>query len=150
MKKRIVFYFVLLAIPFQSCIKTEPNPIPTAETIVSVLTTNAWKMDKITDLNGNAINVDLLPTEAKFFFGVNIQFRDDNTVRATDPVDRRLVNGGVWAFKNDNKTLYIDLNKDFKGDYLINKLTRSNMSLRNTMEMNGIKFEVNLELVPSL
>lgn len=150
MKKVTPFSFILFAYLFQNCTKTEPTPIPTPQTIVSVLTANAWKMDKITDLNGNAINVALLPDETKYFFGVNIQFNEDKTVRAIDPVAREVKNGGVWDWKDNNKVLYIDLRKDFKGDYPINKLTRSNMSLRNTMEMNGLKFEVNLELIPAL
>jgi len=150
MKKLTIFYSLLAVISLNSCNKTTPDPIPAPENIMNVLTTNAWKMDKITDLNGNAINVDLLPAQTKAFFGVNIQFSGDKTVRAIDPIARRVESGGTWDLIENNKTLYIDLTKDFKGNYPINKLTRSNMSLRNTMEMNGLKFEVNLELIPAL
>ena len=151
MKKLMSICAVLLAFALGGCNRQSSDVTPTdSETTTRVLTTNPWKLDKITDLNGNVINPNLLPPEGKSFFGVNILFSEDKTVRAIDPIARTVVNGGSWDFLDDAKALNIDLGKDFKGKYPINKLERSTMSLRNTMEFNGIKFEVNLELVPAL
>ncbi|MCU0339784.1 MAG: hypothetical protein MUE30_07855 [Spirosomaceae bacterium] len=150
MKRLTHFCSFLFVIFLMSCERTgQENPTPDSTT-KNVLVTNPWKLEKITDANGNTINPDLLPAEGKAFFGVNIQFKEDKTVRAIDPVARQVVNGGVWDLLDGNKTLDIDLGANFKGKYPINALERSRMSLRNTMVFNGLKFDVNLELVPAL
>ena len=98
---------------------------------------------------GNVINTALLPDEAKKFFGANIQFYEDKTVKAIDPIARMVLNGGSWDLLDNAKTLDIDI-KDFKGTYPINKLERSRMSLRHTTLYQGLSFDVYLELVPAL
>lgn len=149
MKKITHFCSILFVVFLMSCDKAG-NETPEPSAVKNVLVTHPWKLEKITDSNGNAINPDLLPAEGKAFFGVNIQFNEDKTVRAIDPIARQVVNGGVWDLIEENKTLDIDLGANFKGKYPINTLERSRMSLRNTMTFNGLKFDVNLELVPVL
>lgn len=150
MKKIMFIGSLLLTLFLVSCNKDNNGTTPTPEKTVSILVTNPWKVEKITDLNGNVINKDLLPKEAQGFFGVNIQFYDDKTVKAIDPVGRNVVNGGSWDLLDNEKTLNIDLGKDFKGNYPINKLQTSRMSLRHTTVYSGLSFDVYLELVPAL
>jgi hypothetical protein len=149
MKKVMFIGSLLFALFLVSCKSDNNGTTPTPEKTVSILVTNPWKVEKITDLNGNVINKDLLPKEAQAFFGTNIQFFEDKTVKALDPVARTVVNGGSWNLLNNEKTLDIDI-KDFKGIYPINKLERSRMSLRYSTVFQGLSFEVYLELVPAL
>jgi hypothetical protein len=150
MKKILALSTFLLSLLLSSCDRQNSGTsTPTPETTVRILTTNPWKVEKITDLNGNVINKEALPTEAKAFFGLNIQFYDDKTVKAIDPVARNVVNGGSWNLLENDKTLDIDI-KDFKGVYPINKLERSRMSLLHKTVFNGLSFSVYLELVPAL
>jgi hypothetical protein len=100
-------------------------------------------------LNGNVINTASLPEQSKALFGINIQFSDDKTVRAIDPIARTVINGGTWSFLDNEKTLDIDI-KDLKGQFPINKLERSRMVLLNKITYNGLTFNVYLELVPAL
>lgn len=149
MKKIMFIGSLLLGLFLVSCNSENSGTTPTPEKTVSILITNPWKVEKITDLNGNVINKELLPASAQAFFGTNIQFYEDKTVKALDPVARTVLNGGSWSFLNNEKTLDIDI-KDFKGTYPINKLERSRMSLRYTSVYQGLSFDVYLELVPAL
>ncbi len=147
MKKQTFIYSLLLAFFLMGCNNDTDNPSP--ETTARVLTTNPWKVDKITDLNGNVINTSALPEDSKALFGINIQFNDDKTVKAIDPVARTVINGGTWNFLDNEKILDIDI-KDLKGQFPINKLERSRMILLNKIKYNNLTFEVYLELVPAL
>lgn len=149
MKKIMLVGSLLLTFCFVSCNRENSGTTPTPEKTISILITNPWKVEKITDLNGNVINKSLLPTQAQGFFGTNIQFYEDKTVKAIDPVARQVLNGGSWNLLDNEKTLDIDI-KDFKGTYPINKLERSRMSLRHTTLYQGLSFDVYLELVPAL
>ncbi|MFN8348706.1 MAG: hypothetical protein U0X91_27145 [Spirosomataceae bacterium] len=149
MKPLTVLCLFLLAFVGVSCDRTNNGTTPTPGQTVSILTTNPWKVEKITDLNGNTINKELLPLSAQAFFGANIQFYEDKTVKAIDPVARQVLNGGSWSLLENEKILDIDI-KDFKGTYPINKLERSRMSLRHSTVFNGLTFDVYLELVPAL
>ncbi|MCP1382235.1 hypothetical protein [Runella salmonicolor] len=148
MKKLTFIYSLLFTFFLASCDRSTTDE-PTNEATVRVLTTNPWKVDKITDLNGNVINTASLPEQSKALFGINIQFSDDKTVRAIDPVARTVINGGTWNFLDNEKTLDIDI-KDLKGQFPINKLERSRMVLLNKINYNGLTFNVYLELVPAL
>ncbi|RDB03329.1 hypothetical protein [Runella aurantiaca] len=148
MKKLTFIYSLFLTFFLVSCDRTTTDE-PTNEATVRVLTTNPWKVDKITDLNGNVINTASLPEQSKALFGINIQFSDDKTVRAIDPIARTVINGGTWSFLDNEKTLDIDI-KDLKGQFPINKLERSRMVLLNKITYNGLTFNVYLELVPAL
>lgn len=149
MKKLTFIFSLLLTVVLGSCDRANNGATPTPEKLISILTTNPWKVEKITDLNGNVINTALLPDDAKKFFGANIQFYEDKTVKAIDPIARDVLNGGSWNLLDNEKTLDIDI-IDFKGTYPINKLERSRMSLRHSTVYKGITFDVYLELVPAL
>ncbi|MFN4145606.1 MAG: hypothetical protein ACK4GN_07265 [Runella sp.] len=147
---KIALVSLFLVLFLGSCKNDSPSIPSNTATAVRILTTRPWKVERITDLNGNTINPSLLPKEAKFFFEADIHFSEDKTVRAIDPVARKVVNGGSWDLLNNNTILKIDLSESFKGEYPINVLERSRMSLRNTLDFEGVKFNVNLELVPVL
>ena len=140
-----MFGVVLLGL---SCTKTTDNPATEVETTTKVLVTNPWKIDRITDVNGNIINTSSLPAESRALFGINIQFNEDKTVRAIDPTSKSIVNGGSWDFMDNQQTLNIDVSQ-LKGLFPIVKLERSRMVLRNKVLFNGLNFDVNLELVPA-
>lgn len=133
-----------------SCTKpTEEDPAAKEQTTIEVLINNPWKIERITDLSGNVINTSNLPEESRAMFGINIKFNEDKTVRAIDPTSKVVVNGGSWDFFDNQQTLDINVSQ-LKGKFPIVKLERSRMILRNQVVFQGIGFDVNLELVPSL
>jgi hypothetical protein len=146
MNKIIAFAFILSTCFLVSCSeKTTAEPI----TITQTLVTNPWKVNKITDMSGATINQSSLPTEAKAMFGVNIQFLEDKTVRALDPVSKSVVNGGKWNLLDNDQTLDIDV-AQLKGKYPIVEMTTSKMVLKTSIVYSGVTFNVNLELTPAL
>ncbi len=149
--KKIAFLLSICAVVSLSACKTTngTDPITTAQTITETLVTTAWKVDKITDTNGTIINPNNLPAESRALFGVNIQFNDDKTVRAIDPVARTIVNGGKWGISADNQILDIDISQ-LKGQFPIVSIKKDRMILKNNISVSGLTLTVNLELVPAL
>jgi hypothetical protein len=150
MKKIALLLAIYTVFGLSACKTTNgTDPIPTAQTITETLVTTAWKIDKITDPSGSTINPSNLPAESRALFGVNIQFNNDKTVRAIDPVARTIVNGGKWDISTDNQTLDIDISQ-LKGKFPIVSLKKDRMVLKNNVVVSGLTFAVNLELVPAL
>lgn len=150
---KLAFLLSIIVFAFVSgCNTTTENPTPTptpTETLVQTLVNYPWKVDKVTDANGNIINPSTLPAEANALFSINIQFSDDKTVRALDPVAKTVVNGGKWDFLESNKILDIDISQ-LKGQFPIVSLKKDRMILKNKVTFGGLTFDVNLELVPSI
>ena len=153
MKNIANFFSIIVLFSVFGCVKTDnSNSIPTPDAVITLteaLVTYPWKVDKVTDANGGLINPNSLPEQSKALFGINIQFYDDKTVRALDPIARTVVNGGKWDFLDENKTLDIDISQ-LKGQFPIVSLKKDRMILKNKVVFNGISFDVLLELVPSL
>ncbi len=150
MKKLTTLLLICSVWLFSNCNKpNKDDPAAQAQTTIEALINNPWKIDRITDVSGNVINTNSLPTESRAMFGVDIQFNEDKTVRAIDPTSKLVVNGGSWDFLDNQQTLDIDVSQ-LKGKFPIVKLERSRMVLRNKIMFQGIGFDVNLELVPSL
>lgn len=149
--KKIAFLLAIYAVVSLSACKTTNgnDPAPTAQTITETLVTTAWKVDKITDTNGSTINPSSLPASSQALLNVNIQFNNDKTVRAIDPVARTIVNGGKWDISADNQALDIDISQ-LKGQFPIVSLKKDRMILKNNVAVSGLTFTVNLELVPAL
>jgi hypothetical protein len=149
--KNIVVIALILSSCFLISCKKNTGTDPQSETLTATktLVTNPWKVNKITDLSGNTINPSALPTEAKALFSINIQFLEDKTVRALDPVSKSVVNGGKWDLLDSDKILDIDV-AQLKGKYPIVEMTRTKMILRNSIVFEGVTFNVNLELVPAI
>ena len=127
MKKITYFLSIIVLFSVFGCVKTDSsNSIPTPNAVITLteaLVTYPWKVDKITDANGGLINPNSLPEQSKALFGINIQFYDDKTVRALDPIARTVVNGGKWGFLDENKTLDIDISQ-LKGQFPIVSLKK--------------------------
>jgi hypothetical protein len=150
MNKIVKLLCLLALVAATSCQRTvTAEEDQTQATTTRVLVTNPWKIDKITDANGTTIPLSSLPAESRALFGINIQFFEDKSVRAIDPVSRTVVNGGSWQFLDEEKTLDIDVSQ-LKGKFPILNLSRTRMVLRNRIQFNGLPFDVNLELVPSI
>jgi hypothetical protein len=149
--KKIALLFAIYAVVSLSACKTTSgdDPAPSTQTVTETLVTTAWKIDKITDASGSTINPSNLPAESRALFGVNIQFNNDKTVRAIDPIARTIVNGGKWDISSDNQTLDIDISQ-LKGQFPIVSLKKNRMILKNNVAVSGLTFTVNLELVPAL
>ncbi len=151
--KKISLFLALFIVGLSSCVKdngSTPDPTQTTTTtLTQTLVTNPWKVDKVTDAGGALINPNNLPTESKALFGINIQFYDDKTVRALDPIARTVVNGGKWDFLDNNSALDIDISQ-LKGQFPIVSLKKERMILKNKVVVSGLTFDVLLELVPSI
>lgn len=148
MKKVALICIIFSTILMVSC-EQSSTPDPDTQTVSSILVQNAWKVERITDANGNVLNTTNLPNEAQALFGINIQFFNDKTVKAIDPIARMVLNAGTWALLDQDKTLDIDI-KDLKGKFPINKFERTRMILGYQVLFNGVNFNVNLELVPAV
>jgi hypothetical protein len=149
MKSRFWLLMMCFCILMAGCEKKTTEPDSPTTTISRTIVTNPWKINRITETNGTVINMNSLPAESKALFGINIQFFEDKTVRALDPVSKSVINGGRWDLIDNDKTMDIDVSQ-LKGKYPIVELSKSKMVLRNKIPFGGVSFEVNLELVPAL
>jgi hypothetical protein len=152
MKKTALLLAIYAFISLSACNTTSGDaPVLTTQTTTETLVTNPWKIEKITDTNGSTINPSSLPAESRALFSVNIQFNNDKTVRAIDPVARTIVNGGKWDLLDVNNVKLLDIDiSQLKGQFPIVSIKKERMVLKNTTSINGFSFEYNLELVPVL
>jgi hypothetical protein len=150
MKKIALILSIFTIVTIAGCnTTTTSDPTPTVQTLTETLVTNPWKVDKVTDATGSIINPNSLPAESRALFAINIQFNEDKTVRAIDPVARTIVNGGSWGLLDNNQTLDINISQ-LKGQFPIVSAKKDRMILKNKVVFQGLSFDVNLELIPAL
>lgn len=112
-----------------------------------VLVTNPWRLVSITDASGKAIPQNQLTIETQAIYFFDIQFFDNNVTKAIDPYSKQVVNGGTWYLIDDNKVLDVEVSQ-FKGKFPIKELSRSKMTLGNTVPVNGVNQEAHLVFEP--
>jgi hypothetical protein len=143
---QLILLSVLLLGTF-SC-KKEDGPV-TAETRTELLVTTNWRLERITDANGNTIATNRLGTSALVLNFIDIQFTSNNIARALDRSTRQIINGGTWFLVEDNQSLDVNVT-GFKGIFPILTLSRTRFSIRQTTKVDGVDTLVNLEFSPAV
>lgn len=146
---RLLTALLLLTTGLMACSDTN-SPAPTAASQTELLVGNNWRVSNVTDASGATLNRNRLNLTTNLLFDLNMQFRNDNTVRALDPTQGNIVvNGGTWTLATDNKSIDVDV-KQFKGNFPLIELNRSKMILRQSAPVDGKDTPINLEFSPAL
>lgn len=149
MKSAFALAFIVLTIAVSSCKKgTDPDPNSAAVRLELITATN-WQLNQITDLSGKLINPQQTNLTTQVLFGLDFQFRSDNTVRAIDKTTKQIVNGGDWKFADNNTAIDVNVT-GFKGKFPIGDLTRQKLVLKNKIPVNGLDQDANLEFKAAL
>ena len=136
----------LLLVFTVSCDKdTKTDPQSTDKD--KVLINNPWRLTNVTDASGKAIPQNQLNLETQAIYLFDIQFFNNNVTKALDRTSRQVVNGGTWYLIDNNQVLDIEVSQ-FKGKFNIKELSRTKMTLGNTVPVNGVTQEANLVFEP--
>ncbi|GAB3990264.1 hypothetical protein GCM10028807_17050 [Spirosoma daeguense] len=129
--------------------KKDDGPI-TADSQSDLLVANNWRMKRVSDVAGQEINRSRLNLTTQVVFDLDMQFRNNGTVRALDPKQSNsVINGGSWKLAADNKSIDVDVT-GFKGNFPIIQLTRSKFILRQRAPVDGKDTDINLEFDPAI
>ena len=90
---------------------------------------------------------NIITLKQQVIYLIDIQFFDNNVTKAIDPYSKQVVNGGTWYLIDNNQVLDIEVSQ-FKGKFNIKELSRSKMTLANTVPVNGITQEAHLVFEP--
>jgi hypothetical protein len=139
--------FVGLLLGGVSC-KKDDGPI-TTQSRTELLVASNWRLDRVTDANGNTIAVNRLGVAALALTFADIQFTNNNIARAIDRSTKQILNGGTWYLIDDNQSLDVNVT-GFKGVFPIIALSRTRLSIRQTTKVDGTDTAVNLEFSPAV
>ncbi len=153
MKNRAYLFALLLVIPaLTNCKKdnsSDPGP-KTVDSQTSLLVGNTWVIKQISDVNGKAYTDSQLSLTTLAVKALDFQFRNDNTVRASDSVTKQIKNGGTWYLVDDNTAIDVNVT-GFSGKFPVIELTKTKLTLRQVDKINGVaNTPINLEFVPSI
>lgn len=123
--------------------KTDPQETDKGK----VLITNPWRLVNVTDASGKSIPTNQLNFETQAIYLFDIQFFDNNVTKALDRTSKQVVNGGTWYLIENNQILDIEVSQ-FKGKFPIKELSRSKLTLGNTVPVNGVNQEARLVFEP--
>lgn len=141
---------MLLVTAFATACNNDNNPAPTTDSQTALLVANNWQVSNVTTPDGQAINTGRLSLATQFLYSLNMQFRNDNTVRALDPgQSNQVVNQGTWKLAADNQSMDVAVN-GFNGNFPIVRLDRSSLILRQQAPVDGKTSPINLEFKPVL
>lgn len=142
MKNILIISILLFAF---SCKKTAVTTEP-----AKIITANFWKLDRYTDANGKALNVNELNSQAQGIFDLEFEFIADNRVRGRDTKSKQILNAGTWYLVDNDTAINIDI-IGFAGNFKVVSLSKTKMILQaeNNKLINAAA-TVNLELVPVL
>lgn len=142
---------VMLGLSFSCKKKTGVDPKPT-DTRSTLLTKNKWVIERFTDADNKTIQESRLRSESKLLYDLLYEFRSNNQVRAIVKVNAQVINGGTWAFTNNDQNLNIDI-PGLKDDFKVIELTKSKLVIRPNEKVFPIvdnQTVVNMEFIPSL
>lgn len=125
------------------------TPAPTTASQTELLVANNWLISRVSTPDGQTLNPTRLNTVTQVLFGLNMQFRSDNTVRAVDRTSKQIINGGTWKLATDSRSMDVDVT-GFKGNFPIVDLSRTKLILRQRTPVDGKDADINLEFDPSL
>ncbi len=140
----------LLLLAFITACNNDTNPAPTAESQTALLVANNWQVSNVTDTDGQTINPSRLGYTTNLLYSLNMQFRNDNTVRALDPKQSNIVvNQGTWKLASDSQSMDVAVT-GFNGNFPIVQLNRNQLILRQQAPVDGKNAPINLEFKPVL
>ena len=146
---RFLFAVLFIAGTLASC-KKDDNSTPTTSSQTDLLIANNWRTSRVTNPNGQEINRNRLNLVTQVLYDLNMQFRNDGTVRALDPnQSNKVINGGSWKLAADNKSIDVDVT-GFKGNFPIVRLDRQKLILRQRAPVDGKDADINLEFDPTI
>lgn len=150
MKNRVYsLALVLFSVILTNCKENNPGPV-TSQSQTELLVAHTWKISQISDVNGRGYTDSQLSVNTLAVKFLDFQFRNDNTVRASDSDTKQILNGGTWTLADNNTAIDVDVT-GFKGKFPVITLTRNKLVLRQTDRINGVpNTPINLEFVPSL
>jgi hypothetical protein len=126
------------------------TPAPTAASQTDLLVANNWRTVRVSTPNGVEINRSRLNLATQVLYDLNMQFRNNGTVRALDPrQSNSVVNGGTWTLAADSKSIDVDVS-GFKGNFPIVTLNKNKLVLRQRAPVDGTTTDINLEFDPTL
>ncbi|GAB4024055.1 hypothetical protein [Spirosoma koreense] len=147
---RLLLLTGIFFVAFTACKKDTDTPAPTASSQTDLLIANNWRVSSITTPDGQIINPNRLDVVTQSLFTLNMQFRNNGSVRALDPTQANsAVNGGSWTLAADNQSIDVDVT-GFKGNFPIIQLTKNKLILRQNAPVDGKKTDINLVFDPSL
>ncbi|WP_420148230.1 hypothetical protein [Spirosoma sp.] len=146
---------VLIASLFLSLLsgcKKDDGSNPTPGEASELLVGNNWRATSITTTNGQEINKNRLDLFTQSLFELNMQFRSNGRVNATDPLQANsVVNGGTWTMASDSQSIDVDVT-GFKGNFPIVQLTKNKLILRqdDKASVDGQKTNIHIVFDPVL
>jgi hypothetical protein len=149
--KSTAFLFALLLTlsSLTGCQKDTPGPQSgTAASNTELIVATNWRISRLADTNGNALNDSQLSAETIALKYFDFQFRADMTVRAIDGVTRQIRNGGDWKFTPDSKGVDVNVT-GFAGVFPLLALTRTSLVLQQTAKVSGTNAPIRLEFIPA-
>ncbi|GAB4052645.1 hypothetical protein [Spirosoma litoris] len=147
---RFLMVCTMLLLTLTHCSTDSNNPTPTQSSQTDLLVANNWRTVQVSTPDGQAINKSRLNLATQVLYDLNMQFRNDGTVRALDPKQSNsVVNGGTWKLAADNLSIDVDVS-GFKGNFPIVQLTKSKLILRQRAPVDGKDADINLEFDPTL
>ncbi|MVM33706.1 hypothetical protein GO755_26945 [Spirosoma sp. HMF4905] len=146
---RLLLVCTALLITLTHC-KKDDGATPTEASQTDLLVANNWRTVQVSTPDGQAINKSRLNLATQVLYDLNMQFRNDGTVRALDPKQSNsVVNGGTWKLATDNQSIDVDVS-GFKGNFPIIQLTKNKLILRQRAPVDGKDSDINLEFDPTL
>jgi len=136
-------FLMLTAISCDKDKKVDPQETDKGKVLVN----SPWRLTSVTDVSGKAIPQNQLNLQTQAIYLFDIQFFDNNVTKALDRTSKQVINGGTWYLIEDDKVLDIEVSQ-FKGKFVIKELSRSKMSLGNTVPVNGVNQEAYLVFEP--
>ncbi|MBD2703181.1 hypothetical protein IC229_21220 [Spirosoma sp. BT702] len=148
---RLLFALAIFALTLAGCKKDDgTTPGGTTNSQTELLVANNWRMKRVSDVANQEINRNRLNLTTQVIYDLDMQFRNNGTVRALDPKQSgTVVNGGSWKLTTDNQSIDVDV-QGFKGIFPIIQLTRNKLVLRQRAPVDGKDADINLEFDPSL
>ncbi len=129
--------------------KNEGGTTPTPASQTELLVANNWLTTRVSTPDGQSISRNRLNLATQVLFDLDMQFRNNNTVRAIDRTSKQIVNGGTWTLATDSKSIDVDVT-GFKGNFPIVELSRTKLILRQRAPVDSRNADINLEFDPSL
>ncbi|ADB38270.1 hypothetical protein [Spirosoma linguale] len=148
---RMLFFCTVLFTALTGCSTdngTDPNPTPASQS--ELLVANNWITNRVSTPDGQEINKNRLNQMTQGLYELNMQFRNNGTVRALDPKQSNsVVNQGTWVLAADSKSIDVNV-QGFRGNFPIVQLTKNKLVLRQRAPVDGKDADINLEFIPSL
>ena len=147
---RLLLIFTILLSTLTQCKKDNTNATPTAASQTDLLVANNWRTVRVSTPDGQEINKSRLNLSTQVLYDLNMQFRNNGTVRALDPKQSNtVINGGTWTLATDNQSIDVVVT-GFNGNFPIIQLTKNKLILRQNAPVDGKNTDINLEFDPSL